>query len=92
MNNARSAKYGYSPEQIEKQALNPDTGKYFQEVYDFHRLIKVKQDRDQRERFDSKIVRCKKQLRDPLQIGEKVLVLAECLTKKTRLEDCIKVQ
>ena len=92
LNDARSAKYGYSPEQIEKQALNPDTGKYFQEVYDFHRLIKVKQDRDQRERFDSKIDRCKKQLRDPLEMGEKVLVLAERLREKTWLEDCIKVQ
>ena len=28
LNNTRSAKYGYSPEQIEEQALNPDTGKY----------------------------------------------------------------
>ena len=92
LNNAKSAKYGYLPEQIEKQALNPNTGKYFQEVYDFHRLIKVKQDRDQRERFDSKIDRCRRQLRDPLEIGEKVLVLAERLRKKTRLEDCIKVQ
>ena len=55
-------------------------------------LNKVKQDRDQRGRFDSKIDRCKKQLRDPLEIGEKVLVLAERLRKKTRLEDCIKVQ
>ena len=29
LNNTRSAKYGYSPEQIEEQALNLDTGKYF---------------------------------------------------------------
>ena len=31
-----------SPEQIEEEAFNPETGKYFQEVYDYHRLIKVK--------------------------------------------------
>ena len=46
LNNTRSAKYGYSPEQIEEQALKPNTGKYFQEVYDFHDLMKVKEDRD----------------------------------------------
>ena len=42
LNNTKSAKYVYSPEQIEEQALDPNAGKYFQEVYDFHRLIKVK--------------------------------------------------
>ena len=71
-NNRRSAKYRSSPEEIEEQALTPDTGKYFQEVYEFNCLMKVKEDRDQRERFDSKIHR-KKRLRDPLEIGEKVL-------------------
>ena len=40
-NNTRSAKYGYSPEQLQEQALEPKTGKYFQEVFDFDRLIKV---------------------------------------------------
>ena len=82
LNNKRSAKYGYSREQIEEQALNPKTKKYFQEVYDFHRLIKVKEDRDRRERFNAKVERRKKRLREPLEIGEKVLVLAERLTKK----------
>ena len=38
----RSTKYGYSHEQIEEQAFNPHRGKYFQEFYDFHRLIKVR--------------------------------------------------
>ena len=45
-------------------------------------MIKVKEDRDRVERFDSKIDRHKKQLRDPLKIGEKVLVLVEWLRKK----------
>ena len=40
LSNTRSAKYGYSPQQIEEQALDPKTGKYFQEVYDFDWLIK----------------------------------------------------
>ena len=51
LNNPKSAKYGYSPEQIEEQALDPETGKYFQEVYDFHQFIKIKENRDQIERF-----------------------------------------
>ena len=46
LNNTRSVKYGYSPEQIEEQVLDPKTGKYFQEIYDFYRLIKVKENRD----------------------------------------------
>ena len=41
-NNARSAKYGHSPEQIEEQVLDPKTGKYLQEVYDFDLLIKLR--------------------------------------------------
>ena len=55
LNNTKSAKYGYLPEQIEEQTLNPETGKYFQEVYDFHCLIKVKENRDRTERFDAKV-------------------------------------
>ena len=70
------------PEQIEEQALNPNTGKYFQEMYDFHRLIKVKESRDQTEKYDAKVDRRKKRLRDPLEVGEKVLVLAKRLRKK----------
>ena len=32
LNNKRSAKYGYSPEQIEEQAVNPKTGKKLSKV------------------------------------------------------------
>ena len=60
---------------IEEQALDHKTGKYFQKVYDFHRLIKVKENRDRTEKFDAKVDRCKKCLTDSLEIGEKVLVL-----------------
>ena len=45
LKNTRAAKYRYSPGQIEEQALDQNTGKYFQEVYDFHRLIKVKENK-----------------------------------------------
>ena len=59
LNNTRHAKYGYLPGQIEEQELYPKTGKYFQEVYDFHCLINVKENRDQTERFDAKVDRRK---------------------------------
>ena len=42
LNNTRSTKYGYLCQQIEEQALDPKTGKYFQEVYNFDQVIKVK--------------------------------------------------
>ena len=45
-------------------------------------MIKVKEDRDRGERFVSKIDRCKKRLSSPLEIGKKVLVLADQLRKK----------
>ena len=82
LNNTISANYGYSPQQIEQQALDPKTGKYFQEVYEFARLIKVRKNRDQLERFDGKVERRKKRLREPLDTDQKVLILAERLRKK----------
>ena len=82
LNNTKSAKYGYSPQQIEEQALDAKTRKYFQEVYDFDHLIKVKENRDRLERFDAKVDRRKKRLGDPLEIDEKVIALAERLRKK----------
>ena len=82
LNNTTSAKYGCSPQQIEEQALDPKTGKYFQEVYNFDWLMKVKKNRDQSETFDTKVDRCKKRLREPLDINKKVLALAERLRKK----------
>ena len=45
-------------------------------------MIKVKENKDRTERFDIKRDRCKRRLRDPLEIGEKVLVLAKRLRKK----------
>ena len=45
-------------------------------------MIKHKEDRNRGERFDSTIDRRKKRLRDPLEIGGKVLVLAERLREK----------
>ena len=41
MNQAISTKYQLAPETIEKRSLNPNDGKYFQEIYDFVRLRKI---------------------------------------------------
>ena len=35
MNKTISTKYQLAPETIEKRSLNPNDGKYFQEIYDF---------------------------------------------------------
>ena len=59
-----------------------ETGKHIQEVYDFDRVIKVKENRDRFERFDAEVDRLKKRLKEPLTIDKKVLVLANRLRKK----------
>ena len=41
MNNVNSTKYELAPETIEKRSLDPNDGKYFQEIYDFMRLKKI---------------------------------------------------
>ena len=38
MNNTISTKYELASETIEKRSLDPNNGKYFQEIYDFMRL------------------------------------------------------
>ena len=40
-------------------------------------MIKVKENRDWAERFNTQLDRRKRRLRNPLEIGQKVLVLAE---------------
>ena len=45
LNNVKSVKYGFAPEQIEEKLLNKETGKEFTEIYDFHRLIEVKENK-----------------------------------------------
>ena len=66
----------------------------FREIYDFHRLVGVRKFAERYERSDIKSDRrFHKKLRSPLEIGEKVLVLAERLKKKKmHLAHCIKVQ
>ena len=82
MNNVNSTKYELAPETIEKRSLDPNDGKYFQETYDFMRLKKIGNNRLRNEKYGEKLDKRKRKLRSPLNLDEKVLVLAERLKKK----------
>ena len=82
MNETISTKYGLAPETIEKRSLNPNDGKYFQEIYDFVRLRKIENSQLRNDKYDQKIDKRKITLRSQLNLNEKVLVLAERLRKK----------
>ena len=83
MNKTNSQKYGLPPESIEQKTLSDNV---FREIYDFHRLVRVSKDADRYKRHDvrhdKKLISRRKQLREPSNEGEKVLVLAERLKKK----------
>ena len=82
MNETISTKYNLPPETIEKRSLDPNDGKYFQEIYDFIRVRKIENNQKRNDKYDQKIDRRKRTLRSPLNLDEKVLVLAERLEKK----------
>ena len=82
MNERISTKYQLAPETIEKRSLNPNDGKYFQEVYDFMRLRKIEKNHTRNDKYNEKIDRRKRKLRSPLNIEEKVFVLSERLKNK----------
>ena len=82
MNETISTKYNLAPETIEKRSLNPNDGKYFQEIYDFVRLRKIENNQMGNDQYNQKIDRRKRTLRSPPNLKEKVLVLAERLMKK----------
>ena len=77
MNETISTKYQLAPETIEKRSLNPNEGKYFQEIYDFMRIKKIENNQSRNDKQDQKIDRRKRTLRSSLNLDEKVLVLAE---------------
>ena len=81
MNNIISTKYGMAPEVVEQKSLGKN-GSYFKEVYDFLRIRKIGANQARNLKFNLKIDRRKKQLRSPLNLDEKVLVLAERIRKK----------
>ena len=82
MNETISIKYNLPPETIEKRSLDPNDGKYFQEIYDFIRVRKIENNQKRNDKYDQKIDRRKRTLRSPLNLDEKVLVLTERLEKK----------
>ena len=74
MNIRPSAKYGFSPEEVEKRALESEKFKVF---YNMHRLEKTNKLNQRQDRYDKKkYMRKQKKLRENLNIGEKVYVLA----------------
>ena len=77
MNETILASYGLAPETIEKKSLDPKDGDYFREVYDFMSLKKVENNKGRNKKYNQKIDRQKRALRSPLNLEEKVLVLAE---------------
>ena len=80
LNKINSEKYGLPPDIIEKKSLESE---YFKEIYDFHRLVKITKGINRYERYDEKLdKKQKRKLREPLNINEKVLVLAERIKKK----------
>ena len=80
MNNINLQKYGYAPDAIEGKAVE---NKRFREIYDFYRLVKVKQHPERYERADvEKDKKLLRKLREPLKVGERMLALAERLKKK----------
>ena len=80
MNKTNSEKYGLPPETIEKKTLSDNV---FREIYDFHRMVKVSKAVNRYERYNIKLdKKQKRKLREPLENGEKVLVLAERIKKK----------
>ena len=80
MSNVRSEKYGLGPEEIEKKSLYSER---FRTLFNFHRI-------DRLSRYDNKKSRVKRRnLREYLNIGEKVLVLAERFKKNRLLENLI---
>ena len=80
MNNTKSIKYDLEPEVIEKRSLADEN---FKEKYDFYRLYKVTKAFKRYKKHDVNVdFRRKKKLRDPLTIGERVLILTSRLKKK----------
>ena len=77
-----STKYQLAPETIEKRGLNRNDSKYYEEINDFMRVRKIENNQMRNDKYDQKIDRRNRKLRSPLNLDEKVLVLAERLKKK----------
>ena len=81
MNIRLSAKYGFSPKELEKRALESER---FKVIYNMHRLEKTNKLNQRQDRYDKKkYMRKRKKLKENLNIGEKVHILAERIKKKS---------
>ena len=76
MNKNKSTKYQIEPEEVERKSLKDDN---FREKFDFYRIGKSNK---RTKRYLIKKDLNKRKLREPLMIGEKVLILAERIKKK----------
>ena len=72
-NETISTKYNLAPETIEKRRLNPNDGKYFQEIYDFVRLRKIENNQKRNDKYNQKIDSRKRTLRSPLNLDKSFL-------------------
>ena len=79
MNKTKSRKYQIEPEEVERKSLKDDN---FREKFDFYRIEKVGKSNKRTKRYLIKKDLNKRKLREPLMIGEKVLILAERIKKK----------
>ena len=81
MNLTKRAKYGLSPDEIERRSLS---GEHFKTVFNMHSLEKTRKIHCILDDYDVKKYSTKRRkLRDELSIGEKVYVLAERIKKKS---------
>ena len=80
MNKTKSVKYGFEPEVVEQRSLADEN---FKEKYDFYRLERVTKAFRRYKKHDVSVdVRKRRRLREPLAIGERVLILSSRLKKK----------
>ena len=79
MNKTKSTKYQIEPEYVERKSLEDDN---FREKFDFYRIGKVGKNNERTKRYSIKKDANKRKLRQPLMIGEKVLVLSERFKEK----------
>ena len=82
MNETISTKYGVSLESVEKNTLDLEDGEFNREMYDFQRIKKVDNNNYRTRKYETKKDKRRRKLRNPLNLDEKVLVLAERLKKK----------
>ena len=75
MNDTISTKYELAPEMIEKICLDPKD--IFKKFMILRELKKIGNNQSTNDKYNQKLDRRKRKLRSPLNVNEKVLILAE---------------